>query len=59
MIGRAISLFLRQGMKLAKCLEISAMWDYCKKQKKKVGLLGILDGAARSTPIAGIIQDAG
>ena len=33
-----------QGMKIVKCGELSTMWDYCKKQKKKIAGLPQLLG---------------
>ena len=45
-------------MKIAKCGELYAMWEYRSKQKKKVALFESLVAAAKDGPTAQVIPDA-
>ena len=46
-----------QGMKTVKCAELQSMWDYRKKQKKKVAKLESLRQAASDGAGPCLIQD--
>ena len=48
--------FACQGMKIVKCAELSAMWKYQKKQKKKVSLLESLERAAHDGTGSSVLQ---
>jgi len=52
-----VTTWLMLGMKLVKCTELTSMWKYRKKQRKKVALLTSLNTAARDGPDARVIED--
>jgi len=52
-----VTTWLMLGMKLVKCTELTSMWKYRKKQRKKVSLLTSLNAAAQDGPDARVIQD--
>jgi len=52
-----VTTWLMLGMKLVKCTQLTSMWKYRKKQRKKVALLTSLNTAARDGPDARVIED--